>query len=279
MPFVASWFNLPSAADRCSTVGKGHRTGAGRRGVYQPVQRQGPDRLGRRPAALVRQRRRHPRRDHAPRTPPRATPSSSAKTSPPPTSSCACSSAATPPTTPASSTAPSTSPKAKLANEWVVHGYQGEIRNEIELPSVSGFIYDEGGKRGRLVPRRREGRCGRTARRPSPARPARPSIQKGVQASTTGTTTVIVARGNHIQQFINGVHTVDFTDDEPHLALKERNLRPATPRGKPDVGGVQGRPVEKAGCRRRRGRPPPRSSRRTTARRTSPTRTPRCPRT
>src|SRR2546426_3113289 len=38
----------------------------------------------------------------------------------------------------------------KVNNAWVVHGYQGEIRNEIELPSVSGFIYDEGGKRGRM---------------------------------------------------------------------------------------------------------------------------------
>ena len=36
-----------------------------------------------------------------------------------------------------------------VRNKWVVRGYQHEIRNENTLPSVSGFIYDEGGKRGR----------------------------------------------------------------------------------------------------------------------------------
>jgi len=35
-------------------------------------------------------------------------------------------------------------------NPWVVRGYQHELRNEVDLPSVAGFIYDEGGKRGRM---------------------------------------------------------------------------------------------------------------------------------
>jgi hypothetical protein len=29
-------------------------------------------------------------------------------------------------------------------NSWVVRGYQHEIRNELRLPDVAGFIYDEG---------------------------------------------------------------------------------------------------------------------------------------
>ena len=33
----------------------------------------------------------------------------------------------------------------KSRNKWVVRGYQHEIRNQNVLPSVSGFIYDEGG--------------------------------------------------------------------------------------------------------------------------------------
>jgi len=37
----------------------------------------------------------------------------------------------------------------KVRNKWVVRGYQHEIRNQNILPSVPGFIYDEGGKRGR----------------------------------------------------------------------------------------------------------------------------------
>lgn len=38
----------------------------------------------------------------------------------------------------------------KPSNAWVVHGYQHEIRNSTQLPSVAGFIYDEGGRRGRI---------------------------------------------------------------------------------------------------------------------------------
>ena len=40
--------------------------------------------------------------------------------------------------------------EGSVRNKWVVRGYQHEIRNENKLPSVSGFIYDEGGKRGRM---------------------------------------------------------------------------------------------------------------------------------
>jgi hypothetical protein len=38
----------------------------------------------------------------------------------------------------------------KVQNNWVVKGYQHELRNEMKLPNVSGFIYDEGGKRARI---------------------------------------------------------------------------------------------------------------------------------
>src|SRR6476469_5161722 len=37
-----------------------------------------------------------------------------------------------------------------VRNKWVVRGYQHELRNETTFPTVSGFIYDEGGKRGRI---------------------------------------------------------------------------------------------------------------------------------
>src|SRR3954462_634912 len=40
--------------------------------------------------------------------------------------------------------------EGKTNNPWVVRGYQHELRNELKLPSVAGFIYDEGGKRGRM---------------------------------------------------------------------------------------------------------------------------------
>ena len=39
----------------------------------------------------------------------------------------------------------------KVKNQWVMRGYQHELRNEVEFPSVSGFIYGEGlAGRGRI---------------------------------------------------------------------------------------------------------------------------------
>ena len=35
-------------------------------------------------------------------------------------------------------------------NDWVLAGYQHEVRNEIDFPNVSSFIYDEKGKGKRL---------------------------------------------------------------------------------------------------------------------------------
>ena len=37
-----------------------------------------------------------------------------------------------------------------VKNKWVVRGYQHELGNENKFPNTSGFIYDEGGKRGRI---------------------------------------------------------------------------------------------------------------------------------
>lgn len=107
----------------------------------------------------------------------------------------------------------------KVNNAWVVRGYQGEIRNETSLPNVSGFIYDEGGKRGRLC------LVGEKA------------AWKDGKKSVTGQTCTqeefgkafrlddwneytITAKGNRIRQYINGLLTVDFTDEEPEQAPK-----------------------------------------------------------
>ena len=108
----------------------------------------------------------------------------------------------------------------RVNNKWVVRGYQGEVRNENELPNVSGFIYDEGGKRSRLC------LVGEKA------------VWENGKKTVTGKTCTaeqfkkafklddwneyrIVAKGNNLQQFINGLQTVDFTDKEEGLALKE----------------------------------------------------------
>jgi hypothetical protein len=110
--------------------------------------------------------------------------------------------------------------EGKLANAWVVRGYQHEIRNQNKLPSVAGFIYDEGGKRARIC------FVGEKA------------VWENSRKNVVGTLldaagfeklfklddwndVIIVARGNHIQHFLNGVLILDFTDNDPQLALKD----------------------------------------------------------
>lgn len=107
----------------------------------------------------------------------------------------------------------------KVANAWVVRGYQGEIRNENKLPNVSGFIYDEGGKRGRLVlvgeqAIWKDGKKEVTGRTCTPE-----EFQKAFRLDDWNEY-AIIARGNRIKHYINGVLAVDFTDADPELALK-----------------------------------------------------------
>jgi hypothetical protein len=75
-----------------------------------------------------------------------------------------------------------------VRNKWVVRGYQHEIRNQNILPSVSGFIYDEGGLTG--------GR-GRTCM---------------IGELDEWNDVAIICKGNHIQHYMNGRLVLDFTD-------------------------------------------------------------------
>ena len=122
---------------------------------------------------------------------------------------------------------------AKAANKWVLRGYQHEIRNETKLPSVAGFIFDEGGKRGRicLVGEKAVWNAG-TGKK-----------VEGTLIDAAGyndlfkldqwNDVVIVAKGNHIQHFLNGRLIVDFTDADPSLALLDGSLGLQLHAGKP----------------------------------------------
>ena len=119
------------------------------------------------------------------------------------------------------------------SNKWVVRGYQHEIRNENKLPNVSGFIYDEGGKRGRIclvgeqVAWEKEGK----------------KVVKSDLIDQAGfeklfklddwNDAVIIAKGNHIQHYLNGTLIIDFTDNDPALALSEGILALQLHAGKP----------------------------------------------
>jgi hypothetical protein len=121
-----------------------------------------------------------------------------------------------------------------VKNAWVVRGYQHEIRNESKFPNVSGFIYDEGGKRGRLC------LVGEKAVWPSEG-------EKKVESNNLinegdfgklfqldgWNDVVIIAKGNRIQHYLNSRLILDFTDADPKLALSEGIIALQLHAGKP----------------------------------------------
>jgi hypothetical protein len=108
-----------------------------------------------------------------------------------------------------------------VKNQWVVRGYQHEVRNEQKLPNVAGFIYDEGGARGRLclVGERVVWREGK--KKEVLANWMDESAYRKLFRLDDWNDVVIIAKGNRIQHFLNGQLIVDFTDDDPQLQLLE----------------------------------------------------------
>lgn len=122
--------------------------------------------------------------------------------------------------------------EGNVRNKWVVRGYQHEIRNETKLPSVSGFIYDEGGKRGRMC------LVGEHAVWPKEGKKQvlgtlidQEEYEKLFRLDDWNEV-VIVARGNHQQHFLNGRLILDFTD-ESEAAMREGVLALQLHAGRP----------------------------------------------
>ena len=120
-------------------------------------------------------------------------------------------------------------------NTWVVRGYQHELRNEMKLPNVPGFIYDEGGLAGG---RQRICQVGEQAVWPATG-------DKQVTATLIDADefaklmkvddwndVVIRAEGNRIRHYLNGRLVLDFTDEHPK-ALSEGVLALQLHAGKP----------------------------------------------
>lgn len=102
-------------------------------------------------------------------------------------------------------------------NEWVVRGYQHEIRNEVDFPNTSGFIYGEGLNRGRIC------LVGEKAVIEDGEKKVVETLidQAGFKELfrlDDWNDVIIIARGNHIQHYLNGKLILDFTD-APELAL------------------------------------------------------------
>jgi hypothetical protein len=112
--------------------------------------------------------------------------------------------------------------EGKARNNWVVKGYQHEIRNEIELPSVSGFIYDEGGstgKRGRIILVGQKGMWEGSELKLSNEALITAEEYRKLFHLNDWNDVVIRAEQTHIQHFMNGRLILDFTDSEERALL------------------------------------------------------------
>ena len=112
-------------------------------------------------------------------------------------------------------------------NDWVLSGYQAEIAN---LPGKDGFLYHERGPSERH--RKDNGTplylalVGEKAviGEDGLSHPVGNLGDKAAIGSTYHTSDwndyVIIARGNHLQHFINGVQTIDVVDNDPKGSAK-----------------------------------------------------------
>ena len=119
-----------------------------------------------------------------------------------------------------------------LANAWIVRGYQHEIRNENKLPNVAGFIYDEGGSRGRICLAGEKASWENGRKTPVATLLDAAAYEKLFKLDDWNDV-IIIARDKHIQHFLNGTLILDFTDNEPQLALKDGIIALQLHAGKP----------------------------------------------
>jgi hypothetical protein len=120
-----------------------------------------------------------------------------------------------------------------VRNKWVVRGYQHEIRNENTLPSVAGFIYDEGGKRGRICLVGEQAMWTVDGKKIVAADLINQEEFQKLFRLDDWNDVAIIAQGNHIRHYLNNRLTLDFTDDDPQLALKSGVLALQLHAGKP----------------------------------------------
>ena len=121
----------------------------------------------------------------------------------------------------------------KVKNAWVVRGYQHELRNEATFPNVSSFIYDEGGKRGRICLVGEKASWGADGKKIASSSLVDQEGFKKLMKLDDWNEIVIIGKGAQIQHYLNNQLVLDFTDNEPTLALNEGVLALQLHAGKP----------------------------------------------
>jgi len=112
--------------------------------------------------------------------------------------------------------------RSKAFENYVVRGYQADMETG---PTHTGGLYEEGG-RGILCKR-----GDKIIVRENPAKPNKGAVEvvgslgdtKQMQSKIKAgdwNDIIIIAKGNHLQQFINGMQTVDVVDEQPSKSAK-----------------------------------------------------------
>ncbi len=103
----------------------------------------------------------------------------------------------------------------KPRNKWVVRGYQHEIRNSDKLPSVAGFIYEEGGKRGRMCLVGEKAVWGEDGKKQLVGELITADEFADLFKVDDWNDVIIIAKGSHLQHYMNGRLILDCTDNHP----------------------------------------------------------------
>jgi len=103
-------------------------------------------------------------------------------------------------------------------NPWVVRGYQHEVRNELKFPNVSGFIYDEGGKRGRLCLAGEKAVWTKDGSQFLETLITEAEFQQLFRLDDWNDV-VIIAEANTITHYLNGRKILEFTDEDTDRQL------------------------------------------------------------
>ena len=106
----------------------------------------------------------------------------------------------------------------KVRNKWVVRGYQHEIRNSNKLPSVAGFIYEEGGKRGRMCLVGQQAVWGADGKQQIVGTLITEKEFASLFKVDAWNDVVIIAKGHNIRHYLNGRLILDCTDNHPQAA-------------------------------------------------------------
>jgi hypothetical protein len=121
----------------------------------------------------------------------------------------------------------------RATNQWVLKGYQHEIRNSETFPNVPCFIYDEKGTRGRICLVGEKAVWDEDGKTVLDDSLITQETFRDLMKVDDWNDVVIVAEGNRIRHYLNGQLVVDFTDKHPEKAYSKGLIGLQLHAGKP----------------------------------------------